>query len=101
MVCFSSNDDIKDESKLEVIADNNSNVAYMTRFFPLKVKQTLWDKKKILVTSVFASFHNVSSSFPVKSHLISGMFTTKSRNIRGLSAYTPTEILQRFKFKDF
>ena len=47
-------------SKLKVLADNNFNVAKMLQFL-LEGWKILWEKEKMLVSSIFSFSHNVFS----------------------------------------
>ena len=48
-----SNDEILDQSKLKVTADDTIKVTQSANLFWLKLK-TLWEKEQMLVTSIFS-----------------------------------------------
>ena len=56
------NDKFFDKSKFKPFADNNSNVVNMIVSVFGRVEKTFWKKEKMLATSIFVFFHNVSNS---------------------------------------
>ena len=46
-------------SKLKAFADDKINVTQNINFVFHRLKKALWEKEKILVTSIFSLFHNV------------------------------------------
>ena len=54
-ICFNFN-----QAKLKPFADNELNVAQMIISIINRVEKTLWEKEKLLVTSIFCFSHNVT-----------------------------------------
>ena len=52
-------DKISDGSKLKAFAGDKINRTLKQKFFFWVGKKTLWEKEKMLVTSIFSFFHNV------------------------------------------
>ena len=56
------NDNFLDVTKLKAFADDKLNAAKRS-FFSLIEQKTLWEKEKMLVTSIFSFSHSVFKSF--------------------------------------
>ena len=58
------NDKFVDLSKLKAFADKKINVTQKLKISLGRGEKTLWEKEKMLGTSIFSFSHNVFKSFP-------------------------------------
>ena len=67
------NDKILDCSKLKTFADDKIYVTEKVKFVLGTIKKTLWEKEKMLVTSIFSFSHNVFKSLFLQGRYKSGL----------------------------